>query len=79
MIDFYNKIPWARLHELWTNETFRNQWFGLLLISILAFAISIFFHNIVLKKLDAKGVKPRKTTLWRPATVNLISPLYFYL
>ncbi|MEC7802354.1 MAG: mechanosensitive ion channel domain-containing protein [Verrucomicrobiota bacterium] len=77
MIDFYNKIPWARLHELWTNETFRNQWFGLLLISILAFAISIFFHNIVLKKLDAKGVKPGKTTLWRPATVNLISPLVF--
>ena len=77
MIDFYNKIPWARLHELWTNETFRNQWFGLLLISILAFAISIFFHNIVLKKLDAKGVKPDKTTLWRPATVNLISPLVF--
>ena len=77
MIDFYNKIPWARLHELWTNETFRNQWFGLLLISILAFAISIFFHNIILKKLDAKGVKPDKTTLWRPATVNLISPLVF--
>ncbi len=77
MIDFYNKIPWARLHELWTNETFRNQWFGLLLISILAFAISIFFHNIVLKKLDAKGIKPDKTTLWRPATVNLISPLVF--
>ena len=77
MIDFYNKIPWARLHELWTNETFRNQWVGLLLISILAFAISIFFHNIILKKLDAKGVKPDKTTLWRPATVNLISPLVF--
>ncbi len=77
MIDFYNKIPWARLHELWTNETFRNQWFGLLLISILAFAISIFFHNIILKKLDAKGVKPDKNTLWRPATVNLISPLVF--
>ena len=77
MIDFYNKIPWARLHELWTNETFRNQWFGLLLISILAFAISIFFHNIILKKLDAKGVKPDKTTLWRPATVNLISPRVF--
>ena len=77
MIDFYNKIPWARLHELWTNETFRNQWVGLLLISILAFAISIFFHNIILKKLDAKGVKPDKNTLWRPATVNLISPLVF--
>ena len=77
MIDFYNKIPWARLHELWTNETFRNQWFGLLLISILAFAISIFFHNIIFKKLDAKGVKADKNTLWRPATVNLISPLVF--
>ena len=77
MIDFYNKIPWARLHELWTNETFRNQWVGLLLISILAFAISIFFHNIILKKLDAKGVKADKNTLWRPATVNLISPLVF--
>ena len=77
MIDFYNKIPWARLHELWTNEIFRNQWFGLLLISILAFAISIFFHNIIFKKLDAKGVKPDKNTLWRPATVNLISPLVF--
>ena len=77
MIDFYNKIPWARLHELWTNETFRNQWVGLLLISILAFAISIFFHNIIFKKLDAKGVKADKNTLWRPATVNLISPLVF--
>lgn len=77
MIDFYNKIPWARLHELWTNETFRNQWFGLLLISILAFAISIFFHKIILNKLDAKGVNPDKTKLWRPATVNLISPLVF--
>ena len=77
MIDFYNKIPWTRLHELWTNETLRNQWFGLVLICILAFVISIFFHKIILKKLDTNVEKLDKTPLWRPATISLISPVLF--
>ena len=77
MNDFYNDIPWARLHELWTNETLRNQWFGLLLICILAFAVSIFFHKIILKKLDTNVEKTDKTPHWRSATISLISPVLF--
>ena len=77
MNDFYNDIPWARLHELWTNETLRNQWLGLLLICTLAFAVSIFFHKIILKKLDKNSEETDKTPFWRPATLNLLSPLVF--
>ena len=67
----------SRLHDLWTDETLRNQWFGLLLICILTFVFSIFFHKIVLKKFETRDENQGKTTLWRSVTENLISPLVF--